>query len=162
MIRLEPTPATEQTIRRLLERIDAWHRPTPADYAPIQEAIRGAFALAFDTESDGDRPWLPLTRRTNDEREALGYPREHPILVRSGDYRRSFTDPDHADHISEAEIERGRWQIAEGSADPRGPVLEFGEGRVPPRPVTWLGRAGESRLSYALDALFDQWFEDAE
>ena len=29
------------------------------DYAPIQEAIRGAFALAFDTESDGIGPGCP-------------------------------------------------------------------------------------------------------
>lgn len=162
MLRLEPTPATTQTIRKLFERVDALSRPAPADYEPIQEAIRAAFALAFDTESDGDRPWAPLADRTNDEREALGYPREHPILVRSGSYRDSFIEAGHPLHVSEAEIAGGIWRIAEGSTDDRADQLEFGDARTPPRPVTWLGRAGEDRMNTMLGALFAQWFEDAE
>ena len=160
MIRLQPTPATSEKIAHLLRRMDALRQPAPADYAPIQEAIRLGFAMNFDAEQGDDRPWFPLAKRTEDQREALGYPRAHPILVRSGDYRRSFTDADDPDHISEEEITAGLWRLSEGSADYRGDQLEFGNERTPPRPVTILGRRGEGRLDTVLEYVFSEWFED--
>jgi hypothetical protein len=80
--------------------------------------------------------------------------------VRSGNYRRSFTDADDPDHISEEEIGGGLWRLSEGSADYRGGLLEFGNERTPPRPVTILGKAGEGRLETMLEQVFGRWFED--
>ncbi len=160
MIRLQPTPATSEKIAALLRRMDALRQPAPADYAPIQDAIRAGFAINFANEEGDDRPWFPLAKRTEDQREALGYPRAHPILVRSGDYKRSFTDADDPDHISEEEIAAGLWRISEGSADYRGGLLEFGNERTPPRPVTILGKSGEGRIETVLEYVFGAWFED--
>ena len=160
MIRLQPTPATAEKIEHLLKRVDALRQPAPADYAPIQDAIRLGFAMNFDAEQGNDQPWAPLAKRTEDQRQALGYPRAHPILVRSGDYKRSFTDADDPDHISEEEAGAGLWRLSEGSADYRAGTLEFGNERTPPRPVTILGRSGENRLETVLGELFSQWFED--
>ena len=64
------------------------------------------------------------------------------------------------DHISEEEIGGGLWRLSEGSADYRGGLLEFGNERTPPRPVTILGKAGEGRLETMLEQVFGRWFED--
>ena len=101
MIKLEPTPATNR--RSAACWSGSTHGTGQRPRTTPRFRRRSAALLRCVRHRIGrGSAWLPLTRRTNDEREALGYPREHPILVRSGDYRRSFTDPDHADHISEA------------------------------------------------------------
>ncbi len=112
MIRLQPTPATEEKIAGLLRRMDALRQPAPADYAPIQDAIRAGFEINFTKEQGNDKPWDSLAARTRNERRRLGYPQAHPILVRSGDYKRSFTDADDPDHVSEDEIAGGIWRLS--------------------------------------------------
>ena len=46
----------------------------------------------FKTESDGIAQWVPLAEATNQIREDLGYPREHPINVRSGELKKFLVD----------------------------------------------------------------------
>lgn len=161
MIRLRPDERTEQEIAEFIRRIEELLRPGKDAIRPIQEAIRAGFALNFTGERGDDRPWAPLARRTMHERRMLGYQPDHPILVRSGAYRDSFTDEGHPLHVTEWSSEAGRWIIEEGSTDERADVLEFGAGYVPARPVTILGKAGEDRIARVLDRMFDQWLEDA-
>lgn len=160
MIRLRADDRTTREIAEFLARADELSRPGPDAVRPIQQTIRAAFDFNFETESAGGEPWAPLRPFTRRERSRLGYPAEHPILQRTGDYRRSFTEEDHPAHISEWEIVAGRWQIAEGSADSRAQELEEGRPDMLPRPVTVIGERGDDLIATTLEYLFSEWFEE--
>lgn len=162
MICLLPTEASRRNLDRFLDLADALSAPTREDMQPIQEVIRVNFAANFASESGDDARWAPLALRTIRERISLGYPGNHPILIRSGEYRRSFVEGDHPRHFSRAEAAGGRWLIEEGSTDKRAGTLEFGYGPVPPRPVTLPGKRGEQRIETVIDLVFGEWFEEAQ
>jgi hypothetical protein len=74
----------------------------------VANVVRLGIAWNFAHESAPDgTPWEPLAPRTQAERregiDSRGIPFRtgamHPILVRTGDLKRSFTDPDHPRHI---------------------------------------------------------------
>lgn len=161
MIRLTLTPQSRKEFERFLDLADELGNPGADAVRPLQEGIRAGFEMNFASEGrQGGEPWAALAERTQRERERLGYPAEHPILVRSGSYRDSFTDEGHPNHISDWSADGGRWLIEEGSSDERVEELEYGRWDMPARPVTILGEAGEARLSEIARFLFDQWFED--
>lgn len=63
-----------------------------SDVGNITAPVRAGWEQNFASESEGDgNPWARLAKRTEDERETLGYGRSHPILVRSGSYKDSWT-----------------------------------------------------------------------
>ena len=161
MISLKPTSASERAITEFLRQSAALSNPTAADVRPSQEGIRAGFDAIFATEgAAGEAPWAQLTAYTQHERERLGFPGAHPILERTGIYRRSFADEHHVNHVSEWRVGGGVWTVEEGSSDERADELEFGRPNMPARPVTILGAQGEARLSYILDELFDGWFAE--
>lgn len=106
----------------------------------IGDAIRTGIARNFDREQAGDEyPWMDLALSTQRERERLGFPPRHPILKRTGKYRRSFTDENHPYHVFEFNLEHGGFSVRAGSSDPRVDVLEFGDDLlVPARAATYL------------------------
>lgn len=150
-LRLTATSATETEIRRLLAGLRKLIAPGADEMQPIRDEIHAGFAVNFDTESAAGAPWAPLAESTVAERIALGYPGDHPILVRSGQYAESWINQDHADHGSEIEGEQGIWYIAEGSNDPRAPALEYGAGRMPARPVANLSEAAADGIAGAVE-----------
>lgn len=160
MIRLRPDERTRDEIVEFIRKLEELAQPGEDAIRPIQETIRAGFAFNFAAERGDDTPWSPLAPFTQRERRRLGFPQDHPILVRTGAYRDSFTEEDHPLHFSEWSTEAGRWRITEGSRDERADLLEFGDLRTPPRPVTILGRAGEDMLMTTLDHMFGQWFEE--
>jgi len=162
MIRLTPTEASRRDLDRFLDLADALSAPTREDMQPIQDVIRANFAANFAGEVGDDARWAPLAPRTVRERIARGYPGTHPILERSGEYRRSFVEGDHPQHYSRAEAAGGRWLIEEGSTDERADRLEFGDYRTPARPVTLPGKRGEQRIETVIDLIFGEWFEEAQ
>lgn len=162
MIRLTPTEASRRDLDRFLDLADALSAPTREDMQPIQDVIRANFAANFAGEVGDDARWAPLAPRTIRERIARGYPGTHPILERSGEYRRSFVEGDHPQHYSSAAAAGGRWLIEEGSTDERGDRLEFGDYRTPARPVTLPGKRGEGRIEIVIDQVFGDWFEEAQ
>jgi hypothetical protein len=101
--------------------------------------------------------WPPLAERTQKERargiDKRGIPfhvgAKHPILVRTGDLKRSFTDPRHPRHITEVGRDAAStWISVSAEENPQTPnriqTLHFGgfteEGNpVPPRPFVGLG-----------------------
>lgn len=160
MIRLTASDATRRHVAEFLQQADALSQPPADALRPLQQVIRATFAANFASESGDGQKWAALAPMTVREREKLGYPGEHPILVRSGDYRRSFTEGEHPQHYSESEIAGGVWRVEEGSTDPRGDQLEYGDFRTPPRPVTRPGARGEGEIAAVLDQLFGDWFEE--
>lgn len=159
MIRLRPDDRTSAEIAEFIGKIDEMVTPGQDAIRPIQETIRAGFAFNFAAERGDDRPWAPLAPFTMRERRRLGFPPDHPILVRRGEYRASFTEEGHPAHVSEWSAAGGRWIVEEGSRDERADHLEFGTWRIPARPVTIIGRSGEDLLLTTLELMFDQWFE---
>lgn len=110
-----------------------------SEVGEVTDPVRAGFAYNFSTESGGPTgsPWALLAERTKNEREQLGFPREHPILHRTGSYERSWTVRSDARHF-EKQHKRGQWTgsnvvgpgakviINVGSLDYRVPVLEGG------------------------------------
>lgn len=162
MIRLRPTENSRRDFADFAQQIEGLAKLPDDALRPVQEAIRASFAANFAAESAGATPWAPLAPRTVADRERLGYPGEHPILVRSGQYRRSFIDPADDEHYSRVTTEGGRTVIAEGTTDIRAGTLEFGSDRVPARPALIPGDAARQRIGAALDRLFATWLEKEE
>jgi hypothetical protein len=160
MISLTPTERTQREVGDFLRQLDELADPPASALRPIQEGIRAGFDAIFATEgAAGEAPWAQLAEMTRREREKQGFPAAHPILERTGIYRRSFVDEHHVNHVSQWDVAGGIWTIEEGSSDERADDLEYGTPIMPERPVTILGAGGEARLSYIIDDLFDGWFE---
>ena len=136
MIGLTPSDESRRDLADFLRRLEALGDPTPQAVGVVQAAIRDGFAAVFASEgAAGAAPWAELAEATRRERARLGYPPAHPILVRTGDYRASFVDPGHADHVSEWTSGGGVWTIAEGSSHRLAQYHEQGTSRMPARPA---------------------------
>ena len=159
MITLSADAGTRESVAAFLALCDQLSAPPEEAIRPIQEAIRAGFAANFDNEAAGEAPWGELTNFTQRERRRLGFPPAHPILERTGRYRRSFTEGAALNHVSEYTTAGGRWVIAEGSQDERAEELEYGRYDMPGRPVTVLGPTGEQRIGIVLDLMFAEWIE---
>jgi len=162
VIILKPSAESERAARAFVRQVEQLDAMPEEALRPAQAAIRATFAANFASESAGGAQWAPLAPRTVAERIRLGYPGERPILVRSGSYRRTFTEPDDPDHYGEIERRSGRTVIEEGTRDIRAGTLEFGSDRVPARPVMQPGEAGREHIGAVLDRIFDTWLEKDE
>jgi len=135
VINLVESAQNQQQWAAIQRAVDNLLRPTKQQLQPVQEAIRAGFAENFDTESAGGQPWAQLALSTVIERVLLGYPGEHPILQRSGNYRSTFVDGGNAEHISDIDYQAGLTSVFEGSANEMVPWHENGNAKLPARPV---------------------------
>jgi hypothetical protein len=120
----------------------------------VADVIRDGFAANFEAERAGNgAPWATLAARTQAERRRLGFPPEHPILVRTGDYRRSFVDRNNPDHIEESTTAGDRWTLAVGSQDYRVAWHERGTGIMPARSALEMDQAHQERIAQALETM---------
>ncbi len=132
-----------------------------ADQHNVADEINKGFASNFDNERAGDGgDWNRLRPFTIAERKRKGFG-PGPILDRTGDYRRSFTNRGDSDHVEKFKSTRTGWTLESGSQDERVGTLEFGgytsTGRfVPPRPASFLSDASENRVFDVLDAITDR------
>lgn len=111
-------------------------RISDRDADEIGEAIREGHRENFEQQRSGSGDgFAPLAPSTVAERIRLGYGGTGPILIRTGEYARSFIDAAHADHISR--LARGdlEFSLTEGSDDYRVLWLEYGAENIPARPV---------------------------
>lgn len=160
MIRFVPEPDSRRQLEEFLDRLENIPRRVAEQDDPIRAAIRRGFALNFERESAGNGPrWSPLAEMTNDERERLGYPREHPILVRSGSYKASFVDADADGHVTAQGVSDTTLLIEEGSGDIRVGTLELGWVNIPPRPVLGLNFVAEDEITDEITAILDRLLE---
>lgn len=154
---LRADDATVKQIDRILAGLRRMVTPGEAEIQPIRDAIHVAFAENFDREGSAAGTWAALAERTVLERLELGYPGDHPILIRSGEYADTWINQEAPGHGSEIEAEAATWRIAEGSDDHRAPALEFGGPRLPARPVAdlsdWQVEAIAADVEKVLDRL---------
>lgn len=130
-------------------------RPSSAEQRPVEQSIRSQFARNFAREGSDAGAWAPLAPFTVAQRLALGFPGPHPILVRTGRYRRSYTQSGSGNALLEFSPTAGGWEMVVGSDDERAAELEFGTDRIPPRPVTLLDGQQENAVLDAVDHMFD-------
>ncbi len=131
----------------------------------IADAARRGIALNFERESEpSGEPWVPLARRTQAERRLgidgrgirFSVGAEHPILVRTGDLKRSFTDPQHPRNVTQFMRILGRTIIIlSAEDDPKTPNrirtlnsggLTMSNSIVPARPFIGLSRDAERQV----------------
>lgn len=131
-------------IAKLIARLNA---PTSTETEPITQEIRAGFAENFAGEQTGQgRPWAALRPFTIAERTRLGYGGQHPILVRTGSLRSSYTARG-SDSVNELTPDSTGWVLAVGSQHRNALKHEQGEGRVPARPVTPLSPGRENEIA---------------
>jgi hypothetical protein len=106
----------------------------------IADRVRLGIARNFTREGPEGMKWRALAMRTREERRELGYPGEHPILQRTRELKRSWTERRHPHHIEEWDEEDGL-TLHLSSSDPRVPELTLGRDSpyMPPRPQHLLG-----------------------
>lgn len=157
-VQMEITPSPD-SLRQLevhARLIADLTRPDPAITDRLSQLIREGFSENFGNEAQGNGvPWEKLAPWTVSERIFEGHEGEHPILIRTGAYWRSWVELDSPHHVSVREFGPGGWTIGEGTSDPRAATLEEGGTTdtghaVPPRPVSQLSEEAERRLAQAL------------
>jgi len=124
----------------------------------IGDSVREQFDDNFRLEGRGNRRWAALRPRTVRERVRQGYGGSHPILQRTGKYRRSFTQRSAA--YERVFSSANGWGMEMGSNDSRVDELEGGRPPGSPdmaaRPVTNLTRPQETRVGQAIDRVLEQ------
>lgn len=141
--------ALEQSIAKAVHTVAEKAMDTALAYYTLEvEAI-------FDAEGPN---WPSLAPQTTREREATGFPPDHPILYRTGALKASLTDPDaglftavvsapgqpdtsfQSGNIIRKDVSGGNSEATFASVDPRFPVLQDGGysqtgGLIPARPM---------------------------
>lgn len=149
------TARGQRALRALIAFVTTLHNPPRRMTRNVGEAVREGFADNFADESSGAGGWAQLAPSTVEDRIRQGFPGAHPILERTGDYRRSFVDEGDPDHIHRVRVLAMQgWEMEEGSNDPRVAWLEGGTTTIPPRPVTILTRGAERRVYETLDTAY--------
>lgn len=158
MVRIVPTAESREALERFVQSIERLPQTPESEFELVRQAVRHGFTVNFVGEGSGGGPWAELSPYTVAERLLLGYPGEHPILYRTGDYEASFIDPGHQDHVSEVERGEVTW-LFEGTAHLYVGTHEYGRDdsfHVPARPVLLLDPTSEDAIGAELDALFDR------
>ena len=144
----------------------------------VAGVARQGIAYNFEHEkAPNGTPWAPLRPYTVRERrsgiDARGVPfhtgGHHPILQRTGDLKRSFTDPAHPRNITRTESKGGVTVIyLSARDDPRTPHristlnsggLTMTNALVPARPFVGLGKKAAAQLYTQLSQIIYQRVE---
>lgn len=169
MITAEPTEDSKRRFKDTWDGIVGLLNLGHRELEKIADAGRMGIALNFSTEAAGGEKWPPLAPWTQEERASLGFAPSHPILVRSGDLKRTLTDPNHPLNLTDISTHGGysyieRISIELGSLDDRFPILHAGgisdEGYyIPARPMTILGDQAISRLHDTIIFVIEERWE---
>jgi len=130
------------TLTLKLQNVELGGLDRLADTAPL---ARSVFPRAHETlvaivenvfAQEGDPSWQALADMTLWDRVSHGFA-EGPILMRTGELLRSFTDSGHPFHVDERRYSFRESTMTFGSADPRAVPLGEGlpEDNLPARPM---------------------------
>lgn len=175
-------PQADRSWREGIKLANAFRRLPDEKIRYITEPIREGFAANFRSEGSAAGGWRHLAARTVYEREELlhsegfagagrgslvpGFTPTHPILQRTGDYMRSWTQAGHPSHgRDKSDFGQASVSIMEGSEDYRAEDLSLGTGggeeggRLPPRPVHFLSGLYEVSIGAKLEAALTQYVQ---
>jgi len=152
-IRIRLVPARPGQIRETLDGLSQIvARFGPAERRKVADRVRLGIARNFTREGPEGWPWASLARRTVEERRNLGFPGEHPILQRTRELKRSWTERGHHHHSEGWGSFGGMTVLTISSDDPR--VPELTEGRAyPPMPERPMHLLGDDDLQGIEDTL---------
>lgn len=169
------SPAPDSAWQEPMELALAFSFMSTDDVATIMAPILHGFSMNFLREGSAEGSWPELKDLTQNERHALmtqgdmfggtlvpGFTPAHPILQRTGDYRRSWVDPGHAKHVRE-DLGSGTAsrEIWEGSDHPYAEELSMGvPGRnLEPRPVHLVDQTFEEGMRARIDAMLTKYIQ---
>jgi hypothetical protein len=128
---LRPHPSTRNAIKETLAKpvaaIKAFAKKAPGlAWGVYEQHIVDVF------DAEGIPPWQALALRTILERLWLGFPPEHPILQRTGSFKRAFLSGEATEQLN---LGGQSMRLRFGVSDPR--FLKHQEGRryLPARPI---------------------------
>lgn len=157
--------ADKNPFEELVRFLDRVGRPSPAEIAHISAPVRAGFAENFAGEHDGNGvPWPQLSAMTRRDRRKEGYPEAHPMLVRRGVLKASYTQLGHPDHVEELESDGSGWTLFIGTSNERARLQEFGgrttihghEAIIPARSVSILPNRVELQIGDSIGAILDK------
>lgn len=161
MITLIATDESRQDVEELAAFFEGLKSPTISMRQEVGDVVRSLFGEHFDNEGSRSAfSWEGLKDRTRAERRREGYGAEHPILERSGYYKRSFTTFGAPDNFEQLITRDSGWTLELGSSDFRVTELEGGRSDMTARPVTLLDSSEEEDIGDTLDRLFQQAADD--
>lgn len=149
---MTPSKGAFQGIVDLLNRIN---KPDPGELYRIERAVRAGFNQNFGRQArGGGAAWAGLANRTQRERRQFGYFPNFPILIRSGQYMRSWTQ---VGGWREMEYIPGGWIMHVSSGDRRVYALELGRRarNLPARPVRFMDGGQIRTINNAVEGWFD-------
>ena len=156
--------ADKDPFAELVKFIDRIGHPTEAEQRIVSEPVRAGFAENFAGEHNGvGEPWPQLSALTNADRERQGYPREHPMLVRRGVLKASWTELGRSDHVEDLEVDGSGWSLFVGTSNERARLQEFGgttrirgrEAIIPPRSVGILSDRVEGNIGSGIEQMIE-------
>lgn len=125
---------------------------TAGDQDDIADAVRAGYADNFTNESSGaGQGWAPLAEATVRQRGS-----SHPILVRTGLGKDSFTKKSAADHIQTFIARTGGWTLEVGSQSEIMNLHKTGTSRMPARPMDELSAKAEERVERRIDSVIER------
>lgn len=140
-------------ITKLIARLNA---ATSTDTEPVTQAIREGFAENFAGERSGTgRSWAALRPTTVLDRIRHGYGGSHPILVRTGSLRDSYTAQG-SDSVNEFTPDGSGWVLAVGSRHRVAIFHERGTSRMVARPVTELSPQRENTIADRVQEMIER------
>ena len=160
MLTLTATPESLQDVNQLAAFFESLNKPTVSMHETMGDIVRLLFEMRFDNEGGPSTPWAGLELWTQHERKWHGFDPFHPILQRTGSYKRSFTTRG-AGNIDRLITRPEGWTLEFGSNDFRVDELEGGvRANLEARPVTLLEDSEESYIGEALDEMFGQMADE--
>lgn len=163
MITLTATEESRQDVAELAAFFEGLNSPTITMRQELGDTVRRLFGEHFEQEgSRSSFSWAKLEDRTREERRREGYGAAHPILVRSGYYKNSFTTLGAPDNFEQLITRTNGWTLELGSDDFRVNELEGGRPDMDARPVTLLDSSEEEDIGNTLDRLFQQAADDMQ
>jgi phage gpG-like protein len=153
-ITIRPDPHAVDDILRFADMVRRASPLVEADMLrELGDIVARAAADNFSGERSAQGAWRPLAPATVSERMRLGYGGEHPILVRTGEYRESFTGG--AGWAEESTHQGNVWRLSFGSDDYRAAWHEYGGYNLPARPVLLFGEDTETRIEAGVMRVYD-------
>lgn len=135
--------------------IYALDNPRPYERELVERAVRRGFENNFN-EQGSWAPWTALAPYTVRDRIRHGFSGTEPILVRTGRFRRTWTN--YFMGVREFELTASGWELSIGSGIEMAIWHEEGTPNMPARPVAYLN---ESDLAH-LDRTISEWMSAVE
>lgn len=153
MLEIKATNNPFEALNTFFQRLA---HPGSGEVRKVSDAIAQGFQESFSREGNADGAWRALAPATVRMRQERGYGGAHPILRQTGGLRDTWTQRGAQGHVEEFSNTAQGWRLSVGASGEKAEKMEFGEGRVPARPVQPISDAAEQRIVSVIDYFVNQ------